>query len=91
MRNPFVILIAFLVPAAVVVLVAVEAIRTGRFALGSGGVADDIPTEFYDGASFLPAGVLDNAGWVIAVCILWLVIAALLVGRSALRRRGDGR
>lgn len=91
MRNPFIILIAFLVPAAVVVLVAVEAIRTGRFALGSGSVADDIPAEFYDGASFLPAGVLDNAGWVIAACILWLVIAALLVGRSALRRRGESK
>lgn len=79
------VLILTLVPAGFAVLVTVEAIRTGRFALGGGGAADAIPDEFYDTASFLPAGVLDNAGWVIAACIVFVVVVALLAGLSALR------
>lgn len=80
-------LILMLAPAALVVVVTVEAIRTGRFALGSGSAADDIhPRD-----SFLTEGVLDNAGWVIAACIAWIVVVALLTGLAALRASGQNR
>lgn len=80
-------LILMLVPAALVVVVTVEAIRTGRFALGSGGAADDLDSR----DSFLTEGVLDNAGWVIAACIAWIVVVALLTGLAALRASGQNR
>lgn len=94
MRKPagrIVLLILILFPAAFAVVVTVEAIRSGRFTLGSGGAADDVPGDFYTGDSFLPAGVLDNAGWVIAACIAWIVVVALLAGLSALRTSGSRR
>lgn len=86
-----VLLILTLVPAGIAVLVTVEAIRTGRFALGTGGAADNIPDGFYETESFLPAGVLDSAGWVIAACIAWIVVVALLAGVTSLRRTGTRR
>lgn len=86
-----VVLILTLVPAVFTVLVTVEAIRTGRFALDTGGAADSIPDGFYDTSSFLPAGILDNAGWVIAACIAWIVVVALLAGVTSLRRTGTRR
>ncbi|WP_193105168.1 hypothetical protein [Brachybacterium sp. FME24] len=79
-------LITMLVAPLVVVTVTVEAVRTRRLELDGGGVADDIPEHFY-GSSFLPAAVLDNVGWVIAAGVLWIVAAALLMGRSALAAR----
>jgi hypothetical protein len=84
-------LILTLVPAGLAILVTVEAIRTGRFALGGNSAADNIPDSFYETESFLPAGVLDNAGWVIAACIAWIVVVGLLAGVSALRRTGTRR
>ncbi len=86
-----IVLILTLVPAAFTVLVTVEAIRTRRFALGTGGAADSIPDGFYDTSSLLPAGILDNAGWVIAACIAWIVVVALLAGVTSLRRTGARR
>lgn len=81
--------LTMLAPAVVTVVVTIEAIRIGRFTLGTSGVADAIPTDFYASASFLPAGVLDNAGWIIAVCIVWIVVAALVLGRNAFERSRD--
>jgi hypothetical protein len=84
-------LILTVVPAGFTVLVAVEAIRTGRFALGTGEVADSVPDDFYETETFLPAGILDNGGWVIAACIIWIVVVALLAGVTSLRRAGARR
>ncbi|MCX4471344.1 hypothetical protein OOK41_13675 [Micromonospora sp. NBC_01655] len=81
-----VLLILTLIPAGFAVIVTVEAIRTGRFTLGTGGAADSIPDSFYAAESFLPAGILDNAGWVVAACIAWIVVVALLAGITSLRR-----
>ncbi|MGP5594822.1 MULTISPECIES: hypothetical protein [Brachybacterium] len=75
-----------LVPAGIAIVVTIEAVRTGRVALGGDSVADNIPVDFYGTSSFLPAGVLDNAGWVIAACIVWIIAAALLAGLTVLRR-----
>lgn len=75
-----------LVPAGLAIAVTIEAIRTGRFALGGDSVADKIPADFYGTSSFFPAGVLDNAGWVIAACIVWIIAVALLAGLTVLRR-----
>nr|WP_300141051.1 hypothetical protein [Propionicimonas sp.] len=85
------VLILTLVPAGFAVFVTVEAIRTGRFALGGDSAADSVPDSFYATDSFLPAGILDNAGWVIAACIVWIVVVALLAGLSALRRGNTRR
>lgn len=84
-------LILTLVPAGFSVLLTVEAIRTGRFAPGTGGAAERIPDGFYGTGSFLPAGILGNAGWVIAACIAWIVVVALLAGVTSLRRTGTHR
>jgi hypothetical protein len=70
-----------------VITAAVEGVRTGRMRLGRSGVADSIPDGFY-GESFLPDPVLDNAGWILAAGIAWIVVAALLMARSALRGPG---
>lgn len=91
MRRPFPFFIAMLVPAMIAVLVTVEGIRTGRLELDPGPVTDSIPDQFYGPSSFLPDGLLDSAGWVIAACVLGIVIAALLAGRSALAARTKGR
>lgn len=79
-------LITMLIAAFAMVTVTVEAVRTGRLELDSGGVADDIPEEFY-GSSFLPDVLLDNVGWIIAAGVVWIVAAALLVGRSIVAAR----
>ncbi|MGP5165071.1 hypothetical protein [Arthrobacter rhombi] len=84
-------LLAMLAPALLAVIVTIEAIRTGRFILGAGSVAESIPEDFYSSASFLPPGVLDNAGWVVAICIMWIVIGALLFGRAAIQRVDQAR
>lgn len=81
-----VLLVTMLIAACATVLVVVEAVRTGRLVLGSGSVADHLPEGFY-GASFLPDAVVDNAGWIAAAGIVWIVAAALLVGVSAARSR----
>ena len=86
-----VLLILTLVPAAFAVLVTIEATRTGRFVLGTGGAADSISDGFYDTESFVPMGILDNAGWVIAACIAWIVVVALLAGVTSLRRTSARR
>src|SRR5699024_8580392 len=57
--------ITMFIAAVVVVAVTVEAVRTDRLQLNSGGIADGIPDSFY-GSSFLPEAILDNVGWVIA-------------------------
>ncbi|MFC0673819.1 hypothetical protein [Brachybacterium hainanense] len=82
-------LLAMLIGAFAVTTVAVEAVRTGRWELGRGSVAEDIPDGFY-GDSFLSGAVLDNAGWVVAAGIVWIVAAALLIGLDAARARITG-
>lgn len=79
-------LVTMLIAAFTVVTVAVETVRTGRGELDSGGAAEDIPDSFY-GTSFLPDGVLDNAGWIAAAGIVWIVAAALLIALDTARSR----
>lgn len=79
-------LVTILIAAFATVAMAVEAVRTGRWELDSGGAADEIPAGFY-GNSFLPDGVLDNAGWVAGAGIVWIVAAALLVALDIARSR----
>lgn len=83
-------LITMLIAAFAMVTATVEAVRTGRLELDSGGVADDIPEGFY-GSSSLPDAVLDNVGWIIAAGVVWIVAAALLVGRSMVAARTPDR
>jgi len=80
--------ITMFIAAVVVVAVTVEAVRTDRLQLNSGGIADGIPDSFY-GSSFLPEAILDNVGWVIAAGVVWIVVAALLAGRDAIRGGSD--
>ncbi|SJM58059.1 hypothetical protein [Gulosibacter sp. 10] len=74
------------VAALLVILITVEAIRTGRWELGGGGVADRIPDGFYSD-SLLPDALLDGAGWIVFAAIVWIVVAALLAASTSARRR----
>ena len=84
-----VLLLTMLAAALVVLVVTVEATRTGRLELGGGGAADHVPDGFYSSESLIPGAVLDGAGWVIAAAIVWIVVAALLVARAKVQHGKD--
>lgn len=72
-------LITMMVAALVVLVIAIEAIRTGRWEFREDGAAEYIPDSFYSENSLLPDVLLDSAGWIGAAGIVWIVIAALLM------------
>lgn len=74
-----------LLPALGAIVVAVEAVRTGRFVLGGGGAAELLPDSFYSADSFLPSALLDSAGWVIGGLIVLMVVVLWGVGIGAAR------
>lgn len=78
-----ILLLSLFVAAAVMIGITVEAVRTRRIAT-SERLSELIPQEAY-GDSILPDVLLDNTLWIIAAGVVWIVVAALLVGREALR------
>lgn len=79
-------MISMLLAAGVVVLVAIEGLRTGRLTTDNSMFNSAVTSSTGD-SFLLPTAVLDNAWWVLVPLIAWITISALLVGRAQRSKR----